>query len=71
MAQEIKVRGKSRTSGGAARTSVGVPLELKAEMERLLKREGRTALAEACFGFLPDRAALDVAGWADDDIFAH
>ena len=45
--------------------------QLKAEMERLLKREGRMALAEACFGFLPDRAALDVAGWADDDIFAH
>lgn len=44
---------------------------LKAEMDRLLAREGRAALAQACFGFLPDRAALDVAGWADDDIFAH
>lgn len=44
---------------------------LKAEMDRLLAREGRAVLAEACFGFLPDRAALDVAGWADDDIFAH
>jgi ribonuclease D len=44
---------------------------LKTEMERLLIREGRMPLAEACFQFLPDRAALDVAGWADDDIFAH
>ena len=40
-------------------------------MERLLAREGRAALADACFRFLPDRAALDVAGWADEDIFAH
>lgn len=45
--------------------------KLKAEMDRLLAREKRTALADACFGFLPDRAALDVAGWADEDIFAH
>jgi ribonuclease D len=44
---------------------------LKTEMDRLLAREGRTALAQACFKFLPDRAALDVAGWADEDIFAH
>ena len=44
---------------------------LKAEMERLLAREGRTALAEACFRFLPDRATLDIAGWAEEDIFNH
>ncbi len=44
---------------------------LKAEMDRLLGREKRAALAQACFAFLPDRAALDVAGWADEDIFAH
>ncbi len=44
---------------------------LKAEMDRLLARENRTELAKACFNFLPDRAALDVAGWADEDIFAH
>jgi ribonuclease D len=36
-----------------------------------LEREGRTALAEACFAFLPARALLDVAGWADRDIFSH
>ncbi len=44
---------------------------LKAEMERLVAREGRTALLQACLGFLPDRAALDLAGWPDEDIFAH
>jgi ribonuclease D len=44
---------------------------LKAEMDKLLARENRTELAKACFAFLPDRAALDVAGWADEDIFAH
>ena len=36
-----------------------------------LEREGRTALAQACFDFLPARAALDLAGWPDTDIFAH
>jgi ribonuclease D len=44
---------------------------LKAKLDAMLKREGRTALAEACFAFLPHRAALDLAGWADEDIFAH
>jgi len=44
---------------------------LKTEMDRLLARENRADLAAACFSFLPDRAALDVAGWADEDIFAH
>lgn len=36
-----------------------------------LAREGRTAMAEACFQFLPTRAALDLAGWDETDIFAH
>ncbi len=36
-----------------------------------LEREGRTVLAQACFDFLPTRAALDLAGWADKDIFSH
>lgn len=44
---------------------------LKDALNQLLDREGRRDLAEACFRFLPDRAALDVAGWPDDDIFAH
>jgi ribonuclease D len=36
-----------------------------------LEREGRTALAQACFDFLPVRARLDLAGWAEKDIFSH
>ena len=36
-----------------------------------LAREGRTAIAQACFDFLPTRAALDLAGWAESDIFSH
>lgn len=44
---------------------------LKARLEGLLAREGRTALAEACFAFLPARAALDLLGFDDPDIFAH
>lgn len=36
-----------------------------------LAREGRTALAEACFRFLPARAELDLLGWPETDIFAH
>lgn len=44
---------------------------LKAELERRLEREGRTGLAAGCFAFLPTRARLDLAGWADQDILAH
>jgi ribonuclease D len=44
---------------------------LKAKLDDMLAREGRTALAEACFHFLPARAELDLAGWPDVDIFAH
>jgi ribonuclease D len=44
---------------------------LKAKLDEMLVREGRMELARAAFDFLPHRAALDVAGWADVDIFAH
>ncbi len=44
---------------------------LRDELDRRLAREGRTALAQACFGFLPARAELDLAGWPETDIFAH
>jgi ribonuclease D len=36
-----------------------------------LAREGRTEMAEACYEFLPTRALLDIAGWAERDIFSH
>lgn len=44
---------------------------LKAHLDDMLAREGRSALAEACFRFIPSRAELDLAGWAELDIFAH
>jgi ribonuclease D len=44
---------------------------LKARLDAMLAREGRTELAQACFDFLPVRAKLDVEGWEDVDVFAH
>jgi len=44
---------------------------LRAELEGMLAREGRTDLARACFDFLPTRARLDIEGWPEQDIFAH
>ena len=44
---------------------------LRDKLEVMLAREGRTELAASCFRFLPDRARLDLAGWAAEDIFAH
>lgn len=45
--------------------------QLKKRLDGMLEREGRKEFAEACFRFLPTRAALDLAGWPEDDIFAH
>ena len=44
---------------------------IKAKLDKMLAREGRTDLARACFDFLPVRARLDLAGWDEVDIFAH
>ena len=44
---------------------------LREKLDERLEREGRIALAAACFDFLPHRAILDLAGWAEQDIFAH
>jgi ribonuclease D len=44
---------------------------LRQALDEMLAREGRGELAQACFDFLPVRARLDLAGWADIDIFAH
>ena len=45
--------------------------QLRAVLDGMLLREGRMALAQACFDFLPARADLDLAGWPEEDIFAH
>ena len=44
---------------------------LRAKLDALLEREGRTELAQAAFRFLPSRARLDLAGWPEVDIFEH
>ena len=44
---------------------------LKTKLDVMLAREGRAELAVAGYRFLPDRVRLDLAGWAQDDIFAH
>ncbi len=46
--------------------------KLKTALEARLIREGRMALAQSCFDFLPTRAELDLMGWQDtNDIFNH
>lgn len=44
---------------------------VKARLDEMLEREGRTGLAAKLFDFLPTRSALDLAGWDEIDIFAH
>ena len=45
--------------------------QLKEKLDERLEREDRVGLAQACFDFLPARALLDIAGWPEQDIFAH
>lgn len=45
--------------------------QLREKLDERLAREGRAGLAQACFDFLPHRALLDLAGWPEEDIFAH
>lgn len=45
--------------------------EMKSRLDQMLAREGREQIAKACFDFVPVRAALDLAGWAEEDVFAH
>ncbi len=45
--------------------------DIKRHLDQMLVREGRYELAKSCFEFLPNRVALDLAGWSEIDIFAH
>ena len=45
--------------------------DLKRHLDRMLKRENRAEIAQACFEFLKTRCELDLLGWNEDDIFAH
>ena len=44
---------------------------LREKLNEMMVREGRMALATSCFDFLPTRAKLDLAGWTENDVFAH
>ncbi|HZV18860.1 MAG TPA: ribonuclease D [Sphingobium sp.] len=78
--QEISKQQQSSDWGGPvlsdaqkdyAASDVRYLHRLKTELDVRLAREGRMALAQACFDFLPHRALLDLAGWPEVDIFAH
>jgi len=80
LAQDISKAQQSSDWGGPilsdaqkdyAASDVRYLHRLREELDRRLAREGRTALAQACFDFLPARADLDLAGWPEIDIFAH
>jgi ribonuclease D len=80
LAVDISKQQQSSDWGAAALTDAQVAYAasdvlhlhaLKDRLDLMLAREGRTQLAAACFGFLPDRVRLDLAGWAAEDIFAH
>lgn len=45
--------------------------KLREELDRRLVREGRDKIAAASFAYLPTRAALDLIGYGEEDIFAH
>jgi ribonuclease D len=44
---------------------------LREKLDAMLNREGRHQLARAAFAYLPDRVRLDLAGFADMDVFSH
>ncbi|MEG3182024.1 ribonuclease D [Sphingomonas sp. LT1P40] len=80
LGQEISKQQQSSDWGGPvlsepqkeyAASDVRYLHAMREELDRRLAREGRTALAQACFEFLPHRAELDLAGWPETDIFAH
>lgn len=80
LGQEISKQQQSSDWGGPvlsdaqkdyAASDVRYLHAMREELDRRLAREGRAALARACFDFLPHRAELDLAGWPEVDIFAH
>ena len=58
-------------SANMPRATSAIFMRLKEKLDERLVREGRVELAQACFDFLPHRALLDLAGWPEQDIFAH
>ena len=73
-AQQSSDWGAETLSEAQRRYAAADVLHLHAIRDRLdamLEREGRAELARRCFDFVGHRAALDLGGWRDIDIFAH
>jgi ribonuclease D len=79
---DIEISKQQQSSDWAAETLTEAQLayaasdviflhQLREKLTHRLSREGRSELAAACFAFLPARAKLDLAGWGEEDIFAH
>ena len=80
LGQDISKQQQSSDWGAAALSDAQVAYAasdvlhlhvVKARLDAMLEREGRTELARKCFDFLPTRSALDLAGWDEIDVFAH
>jgi ribonuclease D len=80
LGQDLSKQQQSSDWGAAALTDAQISYAasdvfylhaLKEKLDVMLAREGRDKLAAACFRFLPDRVRLDLAGFAEEDIFAH
>jgi ribonuclease D len=80
LGQEVSKQQQSSDWGAEALTEAQIAYAasdvlylhaLREKLDEMLRREGRAELAEACFRFLPHRAQLDLAGFAEQDLFAH
>ena len=79
---EIDISKQQQSSDWGAKTLTKAQIEYAASdvlhlhalreiLNKMLERENRANLANECFKFLPFRAALDIKGWNDIDIFEH
>ena len=79
---EIDISKQQQSSDWGAKTLTKAQIEyaatdvlhlhsLREKLNEILERENRTNLASECFKFLPFRAALDIKGWNEVDIFEH
>ena len=79
---EIDISKQQQSSDWGAKTLTKAQIEyaasdvlhlhaLREKLNEMLERENRADLANECFKFLPFRAALDIKGWNDIDIFEH
>ncbi len=44
---------------------------IRDQLTAMLEENGRLAVAQKCFAFIPARVELDLLGWSEEDIFRH